>query len=111
MKLDSSIYSQAQRLARVPHFKYLLLGLACSAIVPTLYSKHYNLPHYTLEVLDKERELLPDKEQDVAQIRRENNYQVIDEENIYRLISSIMWTVSTDIYIFMCMHLYEFYVN
>lgn len=90
MKLDSSVYAQVQRMVRVPHFKYLLLGLTCSAIVPTLYSKHYYLPHYTSKVLDKERELLPDKKQDVSHLTNQNNFEAMDEENIYRLISSIM---------------------
>lgn len=90
MKIDPNIYSQAQRMVRIPHFKYLLLGVTCAAIVPTLYSKHYYLPHYTLDVLNKERELLPDKEQNVPQVRGENKYQITDEENTYRLISSIV---------------------
>ncbi|KAK5774229.1 hypothetical protein RI543_004518 [Arxiozyma heterogenica] len=65
-------------------------NIVSGTIVPTLYSKHCYLPHYTSKVLDKERELLPDKEQDVSQLTNQNNFEAMDEENIYRLISSIM---------------------
>ncbi|CAL9733452.1 hypothetical protein MOSE0_B01178 [Monosporozyma servazzii] len=87
MKLDSNVYSEAQRLARSPRFKYLMLGLVCSTVVPVTYARHYSLPRYSQQVRAQEV-----KEQNVVQSRWTVPRLMDDaeEENTYMLISSIL---------------------
>lgn len=42
MKLDSKILTEAQMAARAPRFKYLVLGLVCGAVVPSIYARRYS---------------------------------------------------------------------
>ncbi|CAL9728059.1 hypothetical protein MOUN0_C01134 [Monosporozyma unispora] len=92
MKVDSNIYSEAQRAARTPQFRYLMLGLVCGAVVPTMYARHYFLPHYPSQVLEQERAMLPAKEQSVPQSKPvvQRFMGGAEEENTYMLISSIL---------------------
>lgn len=92
MKLDSTIYSEAQKAARTPQFKYLILGLVCGTIVPTVYARHYFLPHYPRDVSEQQMKEFPaDKSiSDVSKDDRSGTMRNIDEENTYMLISSIL---------------------
>lgn len=51
MKLDSNIYAEAQRAARFPRIRLLMLGAICGAIVPTMYMRNYFLPRFRKETL------------------------------------------------------------
>ncbi|EDO19208.1 hypothetical protein Kpol_1050p66 [Vanderwaltozyma polyspora DSM 70294] len=41
MKLNSEVFKEAQLAARAPRFRYLILGLVCGAVVPTIYMRRY----------------------------------------------------------------------
>lgn len=84
MKLDSRIYTEAQEMAREPHFKYLMLGLVCAAVVPTIYARRYFLPHVQQSELNEQMNRLPKKESNAPQIERPS---MIDDEMTYELFS------------------------
>lgn len=91
MKLDSHIlYSEAQRAVKTPQFKYLMVGLACGAMMPTIYARHYRLPaqqqqQQRIMLLPKQSE-----EKKPAKLHRLSAMGDVDEENTYMLISSIL---------------------
>lgn len=87
MKLDSNVYSEAQRLARYPQFKFWMLGLVCSAAVPVTYARHYSLARHKQQPLAqdaKEQEIIP------APSTVPKFMDGAEEENTYMLISSIL---------------------
>lgn len=98
MKLDPGIYSEAQKLARGPRFKYLMFGLMCGAMVPTMAIRHYSLPPIPKDIMDTKLEELPVIKSTAA--RRDMTKQmspprsksvfVDDDEATYILFSSIM---------------------
>lgn len=51
MKLDSKIYTEAQRVARSPRLSLLMLGVICGAMVPTMYMRNHLLPRFMKEDL------------------------------------------------------------
>ncbi|CCK67841.1 Spg1p KNAG_0A01520 [Huiozyma naganishii CBS 8797] len=93
MRLDSKVYSEAQMAARMPRFKYLMVGLVCGAVVPTMYARHYNLPHFDFQTMKEEMKVLPRQEQNVPQVThiRHGLAPIEDEDaDTYLLMSSIM---------------------
>lgn len=51
MKLDSKLYKEAQKVARFPRLRVLMLGVICGAIVPTVYIRNYFIPRFRREAL------------------------------------------------------------
>lgn len=45
MKIDSTTYKQAHSAATRPRMSFLMMGLICGAVVPTVYLRSYYLPH------------------------------------------------------------------
>lgn len=64
MKLDSKIYTEAQRAARFPRLSLLMLGVICGAMVPTMYMRKYLLPRFRKEAL-----------QDISAVNMEGTHQ------------------------------------
>lgn len=100
MQINHRVYSEAQKAAKQPQFRYLLTALICAAMVPTVYRRGVTLPHYNKSVLDQVEEKItnePIKEAKPdsrpltfeAMWKDAKNYNS-DEELTYQLFSSIM---------------------
>lgn len=81
MKLNTKIMAEAERAARNPQSKFLLLGVFCGVMVPTLYARHTDIvPRLSSRSITYLESLTRDNE---AKTPLE-----IEEENM--LISSIL---------------------
>lgn len=81
MKLDSKIITEAERASRNPQFKYLILGMFCGVMIPTMYARHSNmLPQLSKDSIEYFRSFSRDN--------RSKTPLEIEEENM--LISSIL---------------------
>ncbi|QLG73026.1 hypothetical protein HG535_0E01100 [Zygotorulaspora mrakii] len=73
MKLDSSIYQEAQKAARFPRLRLLMLGVVCGAVVPTIYIRNYFIPRFRREAL-----------QDVSNISEQRGASVMDPSAFHK---------------------------
>ncbi|KAI8398318.1 uncharacterized protein HLK63_F07491 [Nakaseomyces glabratus] len=96
MQINPRIYSEAQKVAKQPQFKYLVAAMLCAAMVPTAYRRGVTLPHYSQSVLEEVNENIAhkpiEKEKNPSMwgmLKDANKYD-LNEEYTYELFSSIM---------------------
>ncbi|KAL3230679.1 Stationary phase gene 1 protein [Nakaseomyces bracarensis] len=100
MQINPRVYSEAQKAAKQPQFKYLLTALICAAMVPTVYRRGVTLPHYNKSILDQVEENITNEPVKEEKPRRKHltfeamwkdakNYD-LDEELTYQVFSSIV---------------------
>lgn len=87
MKIDSNIFSEAQTLANEPHFKYIMLGVMCGAIVPSIYARRYFSQKTNPSNISEQTENAIKKETNENGTPRRS---LIDDELTYELYSSII---------------------
>ncbi|CAD6625439.1 XXYS1_4_G0037610.mRNA.1.CDS.1 [Saccharomyces cerevisiae] len=95
MKLDSGIYSEAQRVVRTPKFRYIILGLVGAAVVPTAYMRRgYTVPAHSLDNIngvDTTKASVMGTEQRAAMTKGKSLQEMMDDDEVtYLMFSSIM---------------------
>ncbi|CAI4036724.1 hypothetical protein SMKI_16G0380 [Saccharomyces mikatae IFO 1815] len=95
MKLDSGIYSEAQRVVRTPKFRYIMLGLVGAAVVPTAYMRRgYTVPAHSLDRIngiDTTKMPTAGASQKVAMTKGKSLQEMMDDDEVtYLMFSSIM---------------------
>ncbi|SMN22369.1 similar to Saccharomyces cerevisiae YGR236C SPG1 Protein required for survival at high temperature during stationary phase [Maudiozyma saulgeensis] len=86
MKIDSNVYSEAQTLAKEPHFKYIMLGVVCGAVVPSMYARRYFSQRAKSSDVSEQENMPKADANDKVTPRR----SLIDDELTYELYSSII---------------------
>lgn len=86
MKIDSNVYSEAQHLAKEPHFKYIMLGVVCGVVVPTMYARRYMSSHSGSRPNGIVERLPSLESAETVKPKR----SLIDDELTYELYSSII---------------------
>ncbi|KOG99718.1 Spg1p [Saccharomyces eubayanus] len=95
MKLDSGIYSEAQRVVRTPKFRYIMLGLVGAAVVPTAYMRrNYTVPPHSLDRIngmDTTKMSVTGVDQRTVMTKGKSLQEMMDDdETTYLMFSSIM---------------------